>query len=67
MVIDEVTTFPKSKHDDLTDCVSMGLLYLRKNGLIAMPKEVEDERRRRETYQSSSLVARSTIAEAYGA
>ena len=65
--VDEVSVFPKAKHDDLTDCVSMGLLYLRKHGFIAMPKEVEDERRWRETYQSSSFASHSSVAERYGA
>ena len=34
MVITQCGTFPKGKHDDLVDTVSMGLRYLRETGLI---------------------------------
>jgi predicted phage terminase large subunit-like protein len=41
MVIDQTSSFPKGKHDDLVDCVSMGLSYLRKSGIAMMPDEGE--------------------------
>jgi len=34
MVVNEVAVFPKGRHDDLTDTVSMALTYLRKAGLL---------------------------------
>lgn len=41
MVINQVSSFPKAKYDDLTDCVSMGLNYLRKCGIALLPAEGE--------------------------
>jgi predicted phage terminase large subunit-like protein len=38
-VILECSNFPKGKHDDYVDCVSMGLSYLRKTGIALMPTE----------------------------
>jgi predicted phage terminase large subunit-like protein len=39
MVIREVSTFPKGKHDDLVDCMSHGMKYLRDNGLLSRAPE----------------------------
>lgn len=39
MVIREVGQFPKGKHDDLVDCVSMGLRTLRDMGMLARSAE----------------------------
>jgi predicted phage terminase large subunit-like protein len=39
MVINQVATFPKAKHDDLTDTVSQALTFMRKNGLLMRGKE----------------------------
>lgn len=49
-VIDQMSTFPKGKHDDLVDAVSMALSYLRKSGVLVRKEEaysaIEDEVRR---------------------
>jgi len=39
MVINQVETFPKGKHDDLVDTVSMAMRHLRDTGLILRPEE----------------------------
>lgn len=41
MVIPEVCTSPFSEFDDLTDCVSSGLRYLRENGMLQTDREYE--------------------------
>lgn len=38
-VIDQMATFPKSFHDDLTDTVTMGLKHLREAGLLLRREE----------------------------
>lgn len=43
MVINEVSQFPKGRHDDLVDCVSGGLGYLRKLGLAKLTTESETD------------------------
>lgn len=49
MVITQVGTFPKGKHDDLVDTVSMGLKHLRELGLLVRGAEwtadVQDQMR----------------------
>jgi len=42
MVIQQAIMFPKAKHDDLVDCISMALRYLRRAGLIERREEAED-------------------------
>ena len=49
-VITQTAQFPKSSHDDMADCVSMGLRYLRDSGMLARPSEVETERESLITY-----------------
>jgi predicted phage terminase large subunit-like protein len=39
MVMDEVSAFPRAPHDDLVDCVSTGIRYLRDNGLLSLAAE----------------------------
>lgn len=39
MVISQVATFPKGKHDDLVDTVSMALQYLRRVGILVRAPE----------------------------
>lgn len=41
MVIDQCTTFPKGKHDDLVDTVSQAMRYLRTTGLLQRSQEVQ--------------------------
>jgi predicted phage terminase large subunit-like protein len=43
MVITQVSTFPKGKHDDLTDTVSMALNWLRKTGMLQRRDEVSQD------------------------
>jgi len=43
MVIQQVGQFPKGKHDDLVDTVSMAMRYLRDTGLILRPEEWQAE------------------------
>ena len=40
-VITQTAVFPKGKHDDLVDTVSMALRYLRRTGMIARPDEAQ--------------------------
>jgi len=42
-VITQCAVFPKGKHDDLVDTVSMALRHMRSLGLIQRPEEVRDE------------------------
>jgi predicted phage terminase large subunit-like protein len=39
MVIDQVKSFPKGKHDDLVDCTSQALRHLRDNGILQRAPE----------------------------
>lgn len=39
MVVDEMAMFPRGKHDDLTDCVTQGLWWLRQNGWLERREE----------------------------
>jgi len=41
-VITQIASFPKGKHDDLVDTVSMALRYLRRTGMIARPEEAQN-------------------------
>jgi len=43
MVISQVETFPKGKHDDLVDTVSMAMRHLRDSGAILRPTEWQAE------------------------
>lgn len=43
MVLTQVATFPKAKHDDLVDTVSQALGYMRKNGLLVRGREWTEE------------------------
>ena len=42
-VISQCMRFPRAKHDDLVDTVSMGMRYLRRTGMIQRAEEVQDE------------------------
>ena len=60
MVINQVETFPKGKHDDLVDTVSMAMRHLRDTGLILRPDEW-----RAETEASLSLKNNTDMAPLY--
>lgn len=42
-VIDEMASFPRGAHDDLTDTATGAMAFLRKNGLLQMPDERDEE------------------------
>jgi predicted phage terminase large subunit-like protein len=42
-VIHQCSVFPKSKHDDLVDCVSMGMGHLRKTGALLRGREYTEQ------------------------
>ena len=42
-VIDQCMRFPKAKHDDLVDTVSMAMRFLRRSGFIMREDEVQDD------------------------
>lgn len=42
-VIEQCTKFPKAKHDDLVDTVSMAMRYLRRTSLVQRAEEVQEE------------------------
>jgi predicted phage terminase large subunit-like protein len=42
-VIAQAERFPKSRHDEYVDCISMGIRHLRENGLICRTVEREAE------------------------
>ncbi len=51
MVIEEVSSFPKARHDDLTDTVSQAIRFLRDNGQALLREEVEFEDQERKRYR----------------
>ena len=52
-VIDEMSQFPKGKHDDLHDCVVYGVSFLRKSGIALLPDE--GDRVSIESYQYDNM------------
>jgi predicted phage terminase large subunit-like protein len=54
MVINQVGQFPKGKHDDLVDTVSMAMRHLRDTGLILRPSEWSAEAEDALKFQSST-------------
>jgi predicted phage terminase large subunit-like protein len=54
MVIAECSEFPRGKHDDLVDCVTMSLKYLRDIGLAQLGWEIQAERTDALKYKSRS-------------
>jgi predicted phage terminase large subunit-like protein len=53
MVIQQVTSFPRGRHDDLVDTVSMAIRYLRAKGVAVRREEVEDELTERRRYRKA--------------
>jgi predicted phage terminase large subunit-like protein len=51
-VINQVSVFPRGARDDLVDCVSMGIRYLRDTGFALRREESELARREELTYSS---------------
>jgi len=56
MVITQVGQFPKGKHDDLVDTVSMSLRHLREIGLLTRSPEVIAELESQKTYPNGQSV-----------
>jgi predicted phage terminase large subunit-like protein len=54
MVINQVSVFPRGSHDDLVDCVSMGMRYLRDTGFALRREESEVARKEELGYVSQS-------------
>jgi predicted phage terminase large subunit-like protein len=52
MVINQISVFPKGYHDDLVDCVSMGLRYLRDTGFALRRDEQAVETQEDMLYRS---------------
>jgi predicted phage terminase large subunit-like protein len=62
MVIEEVASVPRSKHDDLADATSAGVKRMRDLGLLQHPAEVEAERLEAMTWHGRE----TTVREEYG-
>ena len=55
MVITQVGQFPKGKHDDLVDTVSMALRHLRDAGVLVRYQEWESDMRESMTFKGSKM------------
>jgi phage terminase large subunit-like protein len=62
-VIAETVSAPKGQFTDLADCVSMTLLYLRRNGFLSMADEYRRDTRRAMVFTNS--VNRQTLGDLY--
>ena len=52
-VIQQCARFPKAKHDDLVDTVSMAMRYLRRSGLIQRAEEVQEDYNQERTHHGA--------------
>jgi hypothetical protein len=57
MVINQVSVFPRGAHDDLVDCVSMAVRYLRDTGFALRREESAIAREDDMMYRSPSDTA----------
>jgi predicted phage terminase large subunit-like protein len=62
MVIDEVSAVPRGAHDDLADCVSMSMIWLRESGMLQLTEEHIRERVEARMWMGR----RETVKERYG-
>jgi predicted phage terminase large subunit-like protein len=62
LVISECEKFPSGRHDDIVDTVSGALGYLRRNDLIKLQQEAEEEDRESKRFKGNP----DSIAEWYG-
>jgi hypothetical protein len=53
---------PKGKHDDLADVTSMGLIFLRENGMLTLTREHIENTLRQRVWTGR----KETVAEQYG-
>jgi predicted phage terminase large subunit-like protein len=65
MVIEEIASFPRAKHDDLVDTASSALKKLRELGIVQHPAEVEAEKLER-LFRAGNRPARLSIEQEYG-
>jgi len=61
-VMEELARLPRGKHDDLADCVTMTLLWLRENGFLELTKQYMAEQVR----QRLTPPRRADIGQSYG-
>jgi phage terminase large subunit-like protein len=52
-VIDQVTAFPTGAHDDFVDCLSMGMGWIRKNGVVLRRVEWDERELERKQFRKS--------------
>lgn len=62
MVIKQTSEFPKGKYKDLVDCLSGGLGYLRRNDLIKLAVEHDEDEREKKIFRGNQ----GGIASLYG-
>jgi predicted phage terminase large subunit-like protein len=62
MAISEIEKFPMGRHDDITDAVVGGLGYLRRNDLIKLAVEHDEDEREKKTFRGNQ----GGIANLYG-
>jgi phage terminase large subunit-like protein len=55
-VIDQVSAFPRGSHDDYVDCISMGLGWVRRNGVVLRKVEWDAEELERKKFKKSISV-----------
>lgn len=55
MVIDETCSFPKSRYADLVDTTSQALSYLRRQDLLLLAHEADEDNLRRNTFVSQKV------------
>lgn len=60
--IEEISSFPRGRHDDYVDSVSMALGYMRRTGLAQLASEVQRDEDERLEFKGN----RQTVAQAYG-
>lgn len=53
MVIQEVASFPYGAHDDLVDCVSQTLAFVRRNGVVLRKVEFDEEELERNRFRKT--------------
>ena len=51
-LIDEMAVLPRGKHDDLADSCVYGLKFLRDNGILLMPAELQARIDQQRSYEN---------------
>jgi phage terminase large subunit-like protein len=55
-VIDQVSAFPRSAHDDFVDCISMGLGWVRRTGVVLRKQEWDEKEAEDKIWRKSPSV-----------